>query len=312
MTSDIRLSLRTLRAFSTVVEQGSINSAARVLHVAPSAVASAVGQVEAEFGASLLIRTRSKGVTATPEGRAMAGRFRRFLEEYQNIVSEGRDISQSFAGTLRIGYYAPVAPAFLPQVLQPVMTDNPDLTLELQAHDNASVQSALLDGRVDLILFTGQDLRSGIETQRLLTLPPYVLVPCGHPIAELDLCPLERLETEPLVQLDRPLARPYVDGLFKSKEISPRIVARSDSTEMVRSLVGSGVGVAVLNMRPRIMTSYGGKDLQAIPLEAGAAKLELMTGCVSGQPRRLISHVLSSLQAWSNTESARDLCVSWP
>ena len=310
MTFDIRLSLRTLRAFASVVEHGSINGAAHALHVAPSAVASALGQVEAEFGASLLIRTRSKGITATAEGRAMADRFRHLLEDYHGILSEGRDIAQTLSGTLRIGYYAPVAPAFLPQLLQPIMADNPELTLDLQAHDNASVQTALLDGRVDLILFAGQDLRSGITTHSLLTLAPYVLVPRGHPIADMPRCPLARLTKERLVQLDRPLARPYVDGLFKAAGIAPHIVARSDSTEMVRSLVGSGIGVAVLNMRPRIMRTYGGDELVAVPLDGHAAALELVSGHAEGQPRRLVALVLDRLHAWSETNEALALCVS--
>ncbi|MEO0370750.1 MAG: LysR family transcriptional regulator [Pseudomonadota bacterium] len=309
MSSDIRLSLRTLRAFATVVEYGSINRAARALNVAPSAVASAVGQVETEFGTSLLIRTRSKGITATAEGRAMATRFRRFLEDYQDILSEGRDITSSFGGTLRIGYYAPVAPAFLPHLLQPIMADNPNLTLELQAHDNASVQTALLEGRVDLILFTGQDLRSGIKTQDLLTLAPYALVPKAHPIAGMDRCTFARLAQEPIVQLDRPLARPYVDGLFQSAGVDPDIVARSDSTEMVRSLVGSGMGVAVLSMRPRTMITYGGDELRAIPLDADAAALNLVSGHAAGQPRMLVRYVLEQLQNWSKTGSARALYV---
>ena len=309
MSTDIRLSLRTLRAFAMTVEHGSINRAARALNVAPSAVASSVDQVEAEFGTSLLIRTRSKGIKPTAEGRDMAMRFRQLLEEYQSIVSEGRDIAQGLSGTLRIGYYAPVAPAFLPHLLQPMVAANPDLTLDLQAHDNASVQAALLDGRVDLILFTGQDLRSGIATQPLLTLPPYALVPRGHPISKLPQCSLDRLAQEPLVQLDRPLARSYVDGLFKSAGLEAHILARSDSTEMVRSLVGSGVGVAVLSMRPRLMQSYGGDDLHAVPLTPGLPPLELVSGHVAGRTRRLIAYVLSALQDWSKTDDARALCV---
>jgi DNA-binding transcriptional LysR family regulator len=309
MTPDIRLSLRTLRAFAATVEQGSINKAAQVLNIAPSAVATSVDQVEAEFGTSLLIRTRSKGITATSEGRAMAARFRALLDDYHGILSEGRDIAQSLSGTLKIGYYAPVAPAFLPRLLQPFLANNPDLTLDLRAHDNASVQEALLDGRVDLILFTGQDLRRGITIHKLLDLSPYVLVPKGHPIASLKTCPIDRLAEEPLVQLDRPLARPYVDGIFKSAGVEPHLAARSDSTEMVRSLVGSGVGVAVLNMVPRIMTTYAGDDLQAVPLPKETAALELVVAHVQGQKRRLISNVTQALLAWSDTGDAQALCV---
>ncbi len=79
MQTDLRLSLRALRAFVTVVEHGSISAAARDLNVAASAVAASLDLVEAEFGADLLIRTRARGITPTAEGRDIALRFRRLL-----------------------------------------------------------------------------------------------------------------------------------------------------------------------------------------------------------------------------------------
>ena len=73
MPADLRLSLKSLRAFAAVVEHGSITAAAQALNTAPSAVAAAIDQVEAEFGAALLVRTRARGIAPTADGRA-AGR----------------------------------------------------------------------------------------------------------------------------------------------------------------------------------------------------------------------------------------------
>ena len=69
---------------------------------------------------------------------------------------------------------------------------------------------------------------------------------------------LKDLARHPLVRLDRPLARPYFDRLFQAQGLAPVIAAEADSTEMVRSLVGAGLGLAVLNMRPLTAVSYGG------------------------------------------------------
>ena len=309
MTPGIRLSLRALRAFAATVEHGSITAAARALNIAPSAVAAALDQVEAEFGADLLIRTRARGIAATPEGLRMADRFRGLLEEYHDIMEEGREIALGLTGTLRIGYYAPVAPAFLPRILCPVMQANPDLRLELFEHDNDSAQEALLAGRLDLILFAAQDLRRGIETRPLLDLAPYVLAPDGHPVARLTRVSLSELARHPIVQLDLPLARPYVDRLFAAEGLTPEIAARANSTEMVRSLVGAGAGLAVLLMRPFTDMSYGGDRLISLPLEADHPGLQLVSGRVAGRPRRLVAALLEELHGWMNSKAAARLTI---
>lgn len=309
MPDDLRLSLRAMRAFAAVVEHGSISGAARALNTAASAVAALVDQVEAELGADLLIRTRARGIAATPEGAAIASRFRGLLDACAEILDEGRDIARSLTGTLRLGYYAPVAPAFLPRVLQPLMQANPGLRLELREHDNDSAQEALLAGRLDVILFAGGDLRPGLETRVLLDLPPYVLTPAEHPLARQGRATLAEVAAHPLIEPDKPLARPYFNRLFATRSLQPRIAASADSIEMVRSLVGAGLGLTVLSMRPMNARSYGGDALAALPLEPGLPRLELRSGRVAGRPRRLVSVFLEALHDWMESGAGRDLVV---
>ena len=308
MKTDLRLSLRALRAFVATVDHGSITGAAQALNVAASAVAAAIDQVEAEFGANLLVRSRARGIATTAEGREIADRFRALLEDYSDLMEHGHNLAQSLSGVLRIGYYAPVAPAFLPGILRPMLLANPALRIVMQAHDNDSAQEALLNGQLDVILFAGQDVRSGIETRVLLDLPPYVLVPAGHPLAKYDVpLTLDQVAAQPIVQLDRPLARPYQEQLFRAHGLTPSVVARVDSTEMVRSLVGAGIGVAVLSMRPLTDTSYAGQALCALPLDPELPRLQLFEGHIKGRPRRLVAAFVNALETFMSTQDAQAL-----
>lgn len=307
MPSDLRLSLKALRAFAAVVEHGSIAGAAQALNTAASAVAASVDQVEAEFGAALLIRTRSRGIAPTADGVAMAARFRALLDSYAEVMEDGHAIGQSLTGTLRLGYYAPVAPAFLPRILHPMMQANPGLRLDLREHDNDSAQEALLNGRLDVILFGGHDLRAGIETRLLLDMPPYVLAPEGHEVTASAPIPLAEVARHPLILPDKPLARPYFDQLFAAQGLTPEIVAAADSIEMVRSLVGAGLGLTVLSMRPLTPLSYGGDRLAAVPLESGLPGLQLRSGRAAGRPRRLVTAFLDALHGWVDSGAGQAL-----
>nr|WP_309502071.1 LysR substrate-binding domain-containing protein [uncultured Roseovarius sp.] len=304
------LSLKAMRAFARVVEHGSISGAAAELNTAASAVAAAVDQVEAEMGATLLIRTRARGIAATPEAVTLAARFRALLDDYRAVMEDGRAVSSGLQGTLRIGYYAPVAPAFLPRILAPMMRAHPDLQLVLSAENNDSAQERLLAGKLDIILFAGQDLRHNIQTQLLLDLPPYVLAPAGHAITATSPVRLKDVARHPIIQLDLPLARPFLEGLFAGRGLTPNIVARADSTEMVRGLVGAGVGLTILAMRPFTDISYGGDTLCALPLEPGLPGFQLLSGWVADRPRRPVTAFQEALHDWMRGPEARRLTIA--
>ena len=90
MITNPNLSLKALRAFAFVVENRSISAAARKMNIATSAVAASVNQVEAEVGAKLLVRSRAHGVSPTEQAIALATQFRNLLEEYSQILDQGR------------------------------------------------------------------------------------------------------------------------------------------------------------------------------------------------------------------------------
>lgn len=307
VVEDLRLSLRLLRAFMAAVEHGSITGAAKALNVAPSAVAAAIDRVEAEFGATLVIRARARGVTATPAGRALAGRIRPLIEGYSDLMSEGYALGSGLSGTLRIGYYAPVAPAFLPRILQAMAA--PDLTFILTECDNTGAQAGLLDGQLDVSLFAGDDLMAGVETRALMDIPPYVLMPAEHRLAGMARVDIADLAAEPVILLDLPVAGAYQRGLFRAAGIGVDIAATATSAEMVRSLVGAGLGIAVLNMRPLTALSYAGDRLCARPLDGAAQALHLVSGRAAGPPRRLVQVFLDRLHGWFDSDAAQALVL---
>lgn len=81
---DVRLS--DLSTFLAVVRFGSINGAARGLHVSPSQVSKAVERLERRLGLNLLVRGR-RGVTASAAGKRAVPRFEAMLGELDALRS---------------------------------------------------------------------------------------------------------------------------------------------------------------------------------------------------------------------------------
>lgn len=289
------ISLRAMRYFTVALRLGSISRAAERLNVSASAISAAIDQIESHFDLTLTVRQRARGIVATTDGRAMAQRFEALLEEYDSVLLDGVARRHSLQGDLSIGYYAPVAPAFLPRILEPLMRPENDLTVHLHACDNTAALEGLRRGRYDAILCVAEGAEPGFRFEPLISAPAYCLMSTDHRLAREEAVALADLEGEPIMGLDRPLAAEYYAGLLKGEQ--PRMIGYSNSSEMIRSVVGTGQACAILNMLPLTDTSYAGDRLVARPLSDALPPLTLSLGYRVPKPRRAVSEFVRQCKA---------------
>jgi DNA-binding transcriptional LysR family regulator len=298
-----------MRYVQAAMQRGNITAAAEALHVAPSAVAAALDQAEAVFGFTLVTRARAKGIAPTASGQEVLRRIEDLLDRNDALLAGIADLQSGFSGTLTIGYYAPIAPAFLPAAVAPLLKAHPELTLTLVECDNTAAQQGLLEGQFDLILFVADLPSAQIATRQLVHAPAYCLCPVGHAFADAGEVTLARIAAEPIVLLDRPVARRHYLDLLEAGRIPYRIVASANSTEMVRSLVAAGLGVALLNMRPRIAVTYSGDVVACVPIAAGAAGISLSLGFPPGPRRRVVQAFIDACADWFSSADGQAVTV---
>lgn len=303
------LSLRAMRYLQAALQQGSITAAAKAMNVAPSAIASALNQAEDAFGVALVTRARAKGVFPTLAGRDVQRRIDDLLERYDVLLTDVSDLQLGLSGTLAIGFNAPIAPAFLPEICAPLLAAHPDISLSFTEADNTSVQKGLLDGQFDVIIFVAELPNPQIATQSLLFAPTYCLCPADHPFASGKSVSVSQIAREPLILLDRPAARGYYMELLEQSGEEFRIVATANSTEMVRSLVSTGIGVSLLNMRPREVPPYAGREIRCLPVAGAASGVTLSLGFAPGPKRQLVQMFIDKCTAFCVGPDGADLIV---
>ena len=302
--------LKSMRYFTTALRHGNIARAAEELNIAPSAVATAIDQLEAAFGLTLVLRQRSRGIQPNANGRAIARKCERLLEEYSALLSEGADLRQALQGVLRVGYYAPVAPAFLPHALSAMRLSLGDIELFLEECDNDSAQDGLLNGTYDVILFVSEGARPAVTFDVLTEAPPFCLVPETHRLAKKTSVALQDFATEPLIVLDRPLATKYYQSLLALEQREMTAVAYATSTEMVRSLVAAGHGCAILNMNPSTRETYAKDRVTALPITDPLPPLTLSIGYDKSRPRRLVQHFVAACQQQFAKDAGRSFIIT--
>ena len=308
----MRLTIKALQYFLTACEQKSIVQAAKSENVVPSAISVAIDNVEQEFKLKLVQRYPAKGIEPTAAGLTLMKKIRHLIEEYDNLILEGIELRTALSGNLSIGYYAPVAPAFMPSIIKPLVQQNPDVKLRFTDCDNEQAQTGLLAGKYDCIVFVAENVRNGIAYETLINVPPYLLVSANHPLAARESIDFSALHNMPLVLLDLPFTSEYYRGIIEYHTIESNIVATASTTEMVRSLVGAGIGSAILNMRPATHSSYAGDNVKTIPFSTPIRPLKLVLGHMGGNERRLVEVFRTACRDYFSSIDVEQLIVRHP
>lgn len=167
---------------------------------------------------------------------------------------------------LRIGVYTSFAPYVLPAVLERMRARGLAPPLRILDADQRALAAALRDGAIEVALSYDIALDNSLQTEVLGSLQPHVLLAAGHALAGRDAIHLAELSDEPFMLYDIAPSREYFLSIFSALGLEPRLAWRTSSFELIRGMVGHGLGYSVLGTRPAGDMSYDGRPLVARPI----------------------------------------------
>lgn len=230
-------------AFIKTAEYGSFTKAAEVLHYSQSGISRMIGDLEKEWRATLLERSRW-GVSLTSDGSRLLARAQKLCEEYRKLQMEVDDLHGVQSGLIRIGTFSSVATHWLPNIIKAFQKDHPNIDYELLLGDYAEIEEWIAEGRVDCG-FVRLPARPAFETIPLARDDLLAVLPEGHPLAESERVPASALCSEPFILLERG-ARTDVTEIFEREGLSPRVRFTTWDDYAIMSMVESGLGISIL------------------------------------------------------------------
>jgi DNA-binding transcriptional LysR family regulator len=189
---DADLDIRILRYFVVVAQELNFTRAAARLFVAQQAVSRDIRRLERRLGTPLFVRT-TRRVTLTAEGERLLVRARELIAIHDELlagfVGPGRAILVDLHSEGR---------STGPRVLETLRAVQPDL--DFVGRYTGSVAAAidmLRTAELDIVLgrvdWVGRRDDAGLASRPLRWEPLALLLPGGHPLAELDAVPVARL-----------------------------------------------------------------------------------------------------------------------
>ncbi|WP_421695776.1 LysR substrate-binding domain-containing protein [Aestuariivirga sp.] len=262
----LRYTLRQIEYAVTIWDRGSVAAASAQLGVAQPTLSASLAKLEEQIGLQLFIRHHAQGVSPSPAGL-------RFLAEARNLLTHAQDLQRdmlaagtAIEGQLALGSFTTIAPSFVPQLIKSFTSVHPKVTIAMAEGTQDELFDGLRGGAHDLALLYDVDMPQDFAVTTLASFEPHVLLPAGHRLTRLKQVPLIALKDEPFVLLDIAPSRTYFTRLLETAGIVPRIAFSSPSLEVVRGLVGQGLGYSILVTRPHGDHSYSGDALAVRPI----------------------------------------------
>lgn len=223
--------------FLECARTGNLSRAAERLGITQPALTMALRRLEEALGVELFHRSK-KGVRLTKAGELFQTEAKGLVDRWERLIKIlGRSVEE-LRGTYSIGCHPSVALYSLPQTLPQVLTDFPELTLELHHDLSRKIAERVIKGELDIAL---------------------VVNPVRHP--DLVIKSVARDEfgfwsSRTANDLNRPgTARAILicePDLLQSQHLLRRVklkfarVVQSTSLEVIASLANSGGGIGLL------------------------------------------------------------------
>jgi DNA-binding transcriptional LysR family regulator len=292
------LALRHLVAFETVAEERSFTRAAQRLGYTQSAVSHQMATLERLVGKQLIERPRgTEAATLTEAGEILHRHAQALIRRVKLAYDDLDGLAEGVSGTFRFGTYQSASTSILPHVLRQFAQLFPLVRVHLtESVDDLSLIRELEQGTLDAS-FVSLPLPEGPLTAIELLRDPYVLlVAPDSPFAVRKRAP----SLAEIAQLSLIAWKSWrgVEDMVRERGYELNVIMRSDDSDTVRSLVGAGVGVAIV---PRLIVDPGGS---LVPLALDDLFGERVLA-IAWHPERRRTPVLDAF-----TELVQEVCAS--
>ena len=226
----------------------NLTETAKALFTSQPGVSKAILELEAELGVDIFARHGKRLRRVTEPGREVLEAIEIIMREVGNLKRIGEEFSQQDAGTLSIATTHSQARYFLPEPIGQFRKRFPKVNISLHQGSPDQVARMVREEVAEVGLAT----ESLAAADDLVTLPCYewhhaVVMPAGHPLAQVERISLEDLAIYPLVSYHPSFSgRTRVDQAFAARQLKPDVVLEAIDADVIKTYVRVGLGVGIV------------------------------------------------------------------
>ena len=227
----------SLKYFIVTAQTEHMTQAAQILHITQPTLSTAIRRLEAELGCTLLLRS-SKGVCLSEEGEHLLPYIHGVINACDALRQEAEEQGEVYGRALRIGCFASIARASLPELLRKFRKLHPEIKVDVLVQ-GSELAAALEEDRIQLAI-VDENCARGFQWTPLTDAPLVAVTPKDFPWRESTIS-LARLLQEPFLSCPEQYVEQYLPA------DTPRLEVAASDDGAILSMVAGGLGVSVLS-----------------------------------------------------------------
>lgn len=238
---EIFMTIRHLKVFISVVENGGITKAAEVLRVAQPAVSQTISDLEKYYNVILFDRINNK-IVLTENGKNL------FLKAKETVASfddfESVALSALKNPTVHVGASVTVGETGFKRIAKYASDALEGVKLTFRVKKSREIEREILDGSID---FGIVDARPQEKNVKAVEIARDKLVAVRGYDGENHVSTLEQLSKAPLCLTEKGTSsREFVEDLFGARGLVCKPMLDSESNRCAIEFAKTGLGVAIL------------------------------------------------------------------
>ena len=262
------MTIRHLKIFTAVVDEGGMSKAAKKLHISQPTVSQAVAELEKYYGGKLFERLSQK-IYLTREGELMLSFSRHILDSFDQMEEAVSHAAERF--TLRIGCSVSVGICLINDILDEAGKRMPECEISVMVANSSDIEQAILNNEVDMGIVEG--ILKSTDLHVTPVCEDELVIVCGknHSLARQKKITLDMLEGQHYISRESgSTERNQIEKLFEDQGIHLKRVFSSTNTEAIKNAVIRGRGIAVFSRRV-VEKEWKEGEIVILPLEGVSA-----------------------------------------
>lgn len=261
------MDITQLKCFLAAAETLHFGRAAQSLDMLPASLGRQIRSLEERLETPLFVRT-TRNVSLTEAATNILEDARALVAQFEAFEQKAREVRQSKTAAIKVGAIDSAAAGLMPQLLQLVRTEAPELEIQIVEQKTIHLLPKLLSGSLDIAFCRPPDVRDRrLNFRTLFFETAVVALPIDHPLANKDEIDIADLADEPLIVPDRrsrPHSHDLTIKLFVDAGLTARIAQVAEEKHTIVNLVATGTGLAIV---PRWTSRLRVQGVTFVPLK---------------------------------------------
>lgn len=238
------MTIRHLRTFVIVFQNGSITKAADILHVSQPSVTLAIQELENYYHLRLFDRI-GRRLSVTEQGRWLYDYAVHIVSMFDEMEKEVQTWNNK--GTLRIGSSITIGNFVLPQLVSDFRKKYKEMELKVSICNTKTIEKSLMNNELDLALVEGKSECTQIHLEHLMDDPLCVISARESEFVQEKKIKMADLGKYPMILRERGSAvREMIEESLGYYQIHHKVIWESISTQAIIRAVAKDLGISIL------------------------------------------------------------------